>query len=622
MAEIQALTRSIAAGDLSQRLREDAATDEAREMLAAVNALLDTALAPVTRLDAAVTHVLAEHDRGDIDVLLTPDAFPGDVGHIAGQVNRLVVAHIDTKKAAMGCIRELANGNFDAPFDRLPGKKAFINDTIETLRGNLRMLIAEMNHMSVEHDRGDIDVEVSADKFPGDFRTMATGINAMVAGHIAVKKKAMACIKAFGEGDFDAPLEAFPGKKAFINDTIEALRRNFKEISGEIQRLTRAATAGQLSERGEVARFAGDYAAMVAGINGMLDAIILPIAEGNRVLDRVSTGDLTGRVEIDCDGDHQRMKDAINRLVDNLSKFASEVASASDQVAAGSQQLSSSSEQVSEGATEQAAAAEEASAAMEEMAANVKQNADNAAQTEKIARQSSKDAEASGLAVERAVSAMRTIAEKIGIVQEIARQTDLLALNAAVEAARAGEHGRGFAVVASEVRKLAERSQSAAAEINAVSSDTVKAAGQAGEMLTKLVPDIRRTAELVSEISAACREQDIGASQINQALQQLDTVTQQNAAASEQISSTADGLSGQAEELQSSIAFFHIADAKPAPAPVAKQAPAKAKAKKPKAPVKPRTGSIADQQSRVRGFALDLSQGGSDDEDADFGRAA
>ncbi|MEH3038696.1 MAG: methyl-accepting chemotaxis protein [Sphingomonas paucimobilis] len=623
IAEVQALARSFANGDLSQRLREDVATDEARDLLAAVNALLDTALGPVARFETAVTHVLAEHDRGDIDVMLTPDAFPGDVGRIAGQVNRLVASHIDTKKAAMGCIRELANGHFDAPFDRLPGKKAFINDAIETLRDNLRTLIAEMNHMSAEHDRGDIDVQVAADKFPGDFRTMATGINAMVAGHIAVKKKAMACIKAFGEGDFEATLEPFPGKKAFINDTVETLRRNFKEISGEIQRLIGAATAGQLGERGDATRFAGDYAAMIAGINGMLDAIILPIAEGNRVLDRVSAGDLTRRVDIACDGDHQRMKDAINRLVDNLSHFAGEVAAASDQVASGSQQLSASSEQVSQGATEQAAAAEQASSSMEEMAANIKQNADNAAQTEKIARQSSKDAEASGIAVDRAVTAMQTIAQKIGIVQEIARQTDLLALNAAVEAARAGEHGRGFAVVASEVRKLAERSQNAAAEINAVSTDTVKAAGQAGEMLGRLVPDIRRTAELVAEISAACREQDIGASQINQALQQLDTVTQQNASASDQISSTADELAGQAEELQASIAFFQLAEGAKTTVPVERTVkPKPARAAKTKPAPKARRGSVADQQSRVRGFALDLSQGGSDDEDADFGRAA
>ncbi|MDJ0276258.1 methyl-accepting chemotaxis protein [Sphingomonas sp. 2R-10] len=624
IAEIHALTQSIADGDLTRRAREDMATGEARAMLAAVNGLLDAALTPVVRMNDGLAYVIAEHRRGDIDAVLSSPAFHGDLRVMADRVDTLVAAHIDVKKMAMACIREIAIGNFEAPLDKLPGKKAFINDAIETLRGNLKTLIAEMNHMSAEHDRGDIDVVVAAEKFPGDFGVMARGINDMVAGHIAVKKKAMGCIKAFGEGDFEAQLEQFPGKKAFINETVETLRGNFKDITGEIQRLIRASTEGRLSERGDTGRFRGDFSKLVDGINGMLDAILLPIGEGNRVLRLVSTGDLTQRVEIECDGDHQRMKDAINSLVDNLSKFAGDVASASDQVAAGSQQLSSSSQQVSEGATEQAAAAEEASASMEQMAANIKQNADNAAQTEKIARQSSKDAEASGVAVDRAVGAMRTIAEKIGIVQEIARQTDLLALNAAVEAARAGEHGRGFAVVASEVRKLAERSQTAAAEISSVSSETVQAAAKAGEMLTKLVPDIRRTAELVSEISAACREQDIGASQINQALQQLDQVTQQNAGASEQISSTSDELAGQAEDLQGSIAFFRIEEPSRATASVARAARApvaKVKAKIP-ATKRPKTGSVADQQSRARGFALDLTQGGPDSDDASFGRAA
>jgi methyl-accepting chemotaxis protein len=193
---------------------------------------------------------------------------------------------------------------------------------------------------------------------------------------------------------------------------------------------------------------------------------------------------------------------------------------------------------------------------MEEMTANVKQNAENAGQTEHIAHQSAKDAETSGAAVNRAVNAMQTIAEKITIVQEIARQTDLLALNAAVEAARAGEHGKGFAVVASEVRKLAERSQAAAAEIGELSTETVKVAQEAGAMLAKLVPDIKRTAQLVEEITSACREQDVGSSQINQAIQQLDKVTQQNASASEQVSSTSEELASQAEQLQTTIAYF------------------------------------------------------------------
>src|SRR5919198_151741 len=195
---------------------------------------------------------------------------------------------------------------------------------------------------------------------------------------------------------------------------------------------------------------------------------------------------------------------------------------------------------------------------MEEMASNVKQNADNANQTEQIAAQSAKDAETSGAAVGRAVQAMQTIAEKITIVQEIARKTDLLALNAAVEAARAGEHGKGFAVVASEVRKLAERSQTAAAEISRLTGDGVQVADGAGQLLGRLVPDIQKTSELVREIAAASLEQSTGAAQVNKAIQQLDQVIQQNAAASEEMASTAEELSSQAEVLQSAISFFKV----------------------------------------------------------------
>ncbi|MEG8040098.1 methyl-accepting chemotaxis protein [Sphingomonas sp. LR60] len=336
--------------------------------------------------------------------------------------------------------------------------------------------------------------------------------------------------------------------------------------------------------------------------------------------DAIAGGDLT--VDHQPLSEKDKLGQALVMMVNRLRIVVGDSTVAAQNVAAGSQQLSSSSEQVSQGATEQAAAAEEASASMEQMAANIKQNADNATQTEKIARQSSQDAELSGQAVEKAVSAMRTIAEKIGIVQEIAPQTDLLALNAAVEAARAGEHGRGFAVVAAEVRKLAERSQTAAGEISGMSSETVTAAAQAGEMLTKLVPDIRRTAELVAEISAACREQDIGASQINEAIQQLDKVTQQNASASEQISSTSEELASQAEELQESIAFFRVNEgsksARHMPRPAVRSTAVAAKKGKPVT----RGTSVVEQQARVRGFALDLSTGGPDGEDADFGRAA
>jgi methyl-accepting chemotaxis protein len=268
---------------------------------------------------------------------------------------------------------------------------------------------------------------------------------------------------------------------------------------------------------------------------------------------------------------------------------------------------------------------------MEQMAANIKQTADNAAQTEKMAHQSARDALASGEAVSKAVGAMQTIAEKITIVQEIARQTDLLALNAAVEAARAGEHGKGFAVVASEVRKLAERSQAAAAEISTLSSHTVKVAAEAGDMLTRLVPDIRKTSELVEEISAACREQTIGAEQINTAIQQLDTVTQQNAGASEEMSATSEELAAQAEQLQNTIAYFRTDDSiqvgRRSLVPTADELVDRTVS--PKKANRPSLAVVAERlqttkgikvTARRKGFPLDLASGGGDARDREFER--
>ncbi len=231
-----------------------------------------------------------------------------------------------------------------------------------------------------------------------------------------------------------------------------------------------------------------------------------------------------------------------------------EVKTVADTVAAASQEMSSGSEELSQGATEQASSIEEASSSMEQMASNIRQNADNAQQTERIAVKSAEDARAGGKAVTETVNAMKEIAEKISIIEEIARQTNLLALNAAIEAARAGEHGKGFAVVAAEVRKLAERSQTAAAEISELSGTSVEVAEKAGEMLEKLVPDIQKTAELVEEISAASNEQNTGAEQINKAIQQLDQVIQQNAGASEELASTSEELSSQAEQLKAAVA--------------------------------------------------------------------
>ncbi|MET4213093.1 methyl-accepting chemotaxis protein [Bradyrhizobium sp. LA2.1] len=398
-----------------------------------------------------------------------------------------------------------------------------------------------------------------------------------------------------------------------------------------------AAQAAQAHEDGNRAQLLLISAVLASLVIGLIAAIWISLSI-SRGLGRavglagaVADGDLSQSIKVTSNDEIGDLVTSLNSMVEKLKQIVAEALTAAQNVSAGSQELSASAEQLSQGATEQASSAEEASSSMEEMASNVKQNADNANQTEKIAAQSAKDAEASGVAVGRAVNAMQTIAEKITIVQEIARQTDLLALNAAVEAARAGEHGKGFAVVASEVRKLAERSQAAAADIGTLSTETVKVAREAGDMLSKLVPDIKKTAELVQEITAACREQDVGSAQINQAIQQLDKVGQQNASASEQVSSTSEELASQAEQLQSTISFFRIEHAgrgeSAAPAPIdravtqlrAKAAHMAAADRGAKKPAPARKPARAMKVAGGGGFAFDMHDG-EDDRDAEFQR--
>jgi methyl-accepting chemotaxis protein len=287
--------------------------------------------------------------------------------------------------------------------------------------------------------------------------------------------------------------------------------------------------------------------------------IAAPLLGAQRAFDRLARGDLTIEVEVKSADETGKLLLAMKGMVEKLREVVGSVKFAADNVASGSQAMSAASEEMSQGATEQAASAEEASASIEQMTANIRQNADNALQTEKIAVKAAEDAREGGEAVAETMAAMKEIAARITIIEEIARQTNLLALNAAIEAARAGEHGRGFAVVAAEVRKLAERSQVAAGEINTLSVSSVDVAEKAGRVLGAMVPGIRRTAELVQEIAAASREQDAGAEQIGKAIQQLDLVIQQNASASEEMASTAEELSSQSEQLQEMIAFFRVA---------------------------------------------------------------
>ncbi|MEM7549424.1 MAG: HAMP domain-containing methyl-accepting chemotaxis protein [Bacteroidota bacterium] len=290
----------------------------------------------------------------------------------------------------------------------------------------------------------------------------------------------------------------------------------------------------------------------------IIRSILSSIEKARKVVGAVSDGDLTIEIKNTSNDEVGELLELMGKMVQKLKEVISFVSSSSDNIASASTQMSSTSQNMSQGSQQQAASAEEISASMEQMVSNIQQNTDNAQQTEKIALKASEDIKEGSSSVSMTVESMKKIADKISIIEEIARQTNLLALNAAVEAARAGDHGKGFAVVATEVRKLAERSQLAASEINELSSSSVAIADKSGKLLEEIVPNIQSTAKLVQEIAASSIEQNSGANQVNSAIQQFNQVIQQNAAGAEEMASSSEELSNQAENLRDSVGFFKI----------------------------------------------------------------
>ncbi len=503
----------------------------------------------------------------------------------------MAAEHVD--RIARGDIPPRITGSYQGDFNS-------IKNNLNTCIDSINLLVTDADSLAKTAVEGKLANRADASRHQGDFRKIMAGVNDTLDAVITPLNMAAEHMDRIAKGDIPPRITAtYQGDFNSIKNNLNTCIDSINLLVIDAASLAKTAVEGKLANRADTSRHQGDFRKIMVGVNDTLDAVITPLNMSADYVARISKGDMPSLITAIYHGDFNEIKNNLNVLIEALHRIAagarevaqgnlmvelkersendelmkalitmvkqltavvSEVKSAADNVAAGSLEMSSGAENLSQGASEQAAAAEQASSSIEEMTANIRQNADNAQQTEKIAVKSADDAKEGGKAVTETVAAMREIAGKITIIEEIARQTNMLALNAAIEAARAGEHGKGFAVVASEVRKLAERSQQAAREISELSASSVDVAERAGTMLARIVPDIQKTAELVQEINAASKEQDSGAGQINKAIQQLDQVIQQNASAAEEMASTAEELSSQAEQLQGAVAFFKIND--------------------------------------------------------------
>ncbi|WP_347986755.1 methyl-accepting chemotaxis protein [Methylomonas sp. AM2-LC] len=438
------------------------------------------------------------------------------------------------------------------------------------IKGNLNAAVKMMNDLLAQTDiiikaaaEGELDKRADASLFVGGWNQLVSGVNDTITNIVNPLNVTGDYVDQIAKGIVPPTITTeYKGQYNIIKGNLNAAVKMMNDLLAQTDIIIKAAAEGQLDTRADASLFVGGWNQLVTGVNQTLDGVILPVNEAVEVLTLVEQGDLTCAVSGDYKGQLGDFKDTVNNTIAKLSQTISEVISSADQLGNASEQISATSQSLSQASSEQAASVEQTSASIEEMAASINQNAENAKVTDGMASKASNEATDGGVAVKQTVDAMKEIANKIGIIDDIAYQTNMLALNAAIEAARAGDHGKGFAVVAAEVRKLAERSQVAAAEIGKLAETSVKTAESAGRLLDEIVPSIAKTSDLVQEIAAASHEQSSGVSQINTAMNQMSQITQQNASASEELAATAEEMTSQTEQLQNLMSFFKITGGK------------------------------------------------------------
>ena len=442
---------------------------------------------------------------------------------------------------------------------------------------------------------------------------IATDVTAQVTANMMLSKaveQAQQVTTAASQGDLTQriPLDGKSGPIGELCAGVNSLMETTSVIFDDVGRVFGALAAGDLSQR--ITRdYDGTFGQVKADANATSEKLANIIEDVGRVFSGLASGDLTQRITRDAEGTFDQVKQDANSSCDKLAGIIEEVRAAADALTGAASQVSATAQSLSQSASEQAASVEETTASIDLMSASIAQNSDNAKVTDGMATKASKEAGEGGSAVTQTVQAMKQIAQKISIVDDIAYQTNLLALNAAIEAARAGEHGKGFAVVAAEVRKLAERSQEAAKEIGDLAGNSVSTAERAGKLLDEIVPSIQKTSELVQEIAAASQEQSQSVTEIGGAMSQLSQATQQNASASEELAATSEELSGQAEQLQQSVAFFHLGGEAVQPKKGRHDAAAMPERRMPNSPMRSHAGGTPAKAVKLTGGAATGTHG-------------
>ncbi|HZX29800.1 MAG TPA: methyl-accepting chemotaxis protein [Rhodocyclaceae bacterium] len=599
IADADALSQAAVEGRLATRADASKHQGDFRKIVEGVNATLDAVIGPLNVAAGYVDRI----SRGDIPPKIT-DSYNGDFNIIKNNLNQAIDAvnkmiadanllsqaavegHLATRADAsqhQGDFRKIVEGvnaTLDAVIGPLNVAAAYVdriskgdippriadsyNGDFNVIKNNLNQcidavnkMIADANLLSRAAVEGRLATRADATQHQGDFRKIVEGVNATLDAVIGPLNVAAGYVERISRGDMPPRItDSYNGDfntiKNNLNQCIEAVNR----LIADANTLSQATVDGKLDVRADASRHQGDFKKIVDGLNGVMEAIVSPVNEITRVMTAMEQGDLTHSITAEYRGQLKALCDTVNVTVEKLAQTITDVNSTAETLASASTQVSSTAQSLSQASSEQAASVEETSASIEQMSASIRQNTENAKVADGMSAEGTEKAAEGGEAVTETVAAMKQIAKRIGIIDDIAYQTNLLALNAAIEAARAGEHGKGFAVVAAEVRKLAERSQVAAQEIGQLAGNSVGLAEKAGKLLDEIVPATKKTADLVQEITAGSEEQSAGVEQINTAMNQLNQITQQNASASEELAATSEEMSAQAESLKSLMAFF------------------------------------------------------------------